>query len=335
MYHIFCSRMEVNMIKNIGFVYDTQKNYNISNPITFSDFCYEDEAEFIKSNLEQCGYNVLVFNGAIEFCNKINSKRKKIDLVFNKCEGFRSRNREGIFPDVLEFFKIPFIGTDAYGLSLSLNKFHTKLIAQHYGVNTPQFALLECSSDYKKALLLSFPIIIKPNAEGSSMGVTLINLQSELTKALVEELALNYGYPLLCEEYIAGNEVSVPIIKTGRRAQALGIVEFQQKNGKEFSIYSTQDKYYDGCKTILFDADSNIKREITNSSLLIYNAIGCRDFGRVDFRIRNGIPYFLEINPLPTLSESGSFELCAHSQNMSFADILDKIIKSALLRYEV
>ncbi len=73
---------------------------------------------------------------------------------------------------MLEYYNIPYVGTDAYGLLLSLNKFHTKLIAEHYKISTPKYDLIETSENVsKKVNSLTYPLVIKPNSEGSSIGV--------------------------------------------------------------------------------------------------------------------------------------------------------------------
>ncbi|MDY6400278.1 MAG: ATP-grasp domain-containing protein [Synergistales bacterium] len=322
------------MKKNIAFVYDSQSVYGIEDCLSYSDFCYDDEAEYFKKSLESLGgYDVTLFCGIKNFFDAYNSG-KKFDMVFNKCEGFGTRNREGLFPALLEFYNIPFVGTDAYGLSLSLNKFHTKLIAEYYEIPIPKFELISRLEDIEKTASLKYPLIVKPNSEGSSMGVVIVE-DSEKLKRVVNEISDKYGYPLICEEYIYGHEVSVPIIGTGNKARALSPIEFKQNDGNFFPIYSTEAKYYSGCQTLFFDGSEQAKKVMTDSALKIYRALGCRDFGRADYRVRGNEAFLLEINPLPTLSEHGSFELWANSNNSSFAEILEEIIKSAEERYGI
>ena len=319
------------MVKNVAFVYDNQSVYGIEDPLKYSDFCYDDEALYFKTSLEQMGYHVTLFRGVKSFFDAYHNGAS-FDMVFNKCEGFNSRNREGIFPALLEFFNIPFVGTDAYGLSLSLNKFHTKLIAQHYGIQTPKFKFIEKYEDINNAYSLKYPVVVKPNSEGSSMGVEIVESPEKLDEA-IHKISKEYGYPLLCEEYIYGNEVSVPIVGTGENAKALGAVEFRQNDGKFFPIYSTDAKYYSGCETLFFEGSSRARDAMMASALTAYQALGCRDFGRADYRVQGDDAFLLEINPLPTLCEHGSFELCAQSRNRSFANILEEIIQSAESRY--
>lgn len=321
------------MVKNVAFVYDSQSVYGIEDSLKYADFCYDDEALYFKTSLEKAGYHVALFCGVKSFFDAYNSGAK-FDIVFNKCEGFKSRNREGIFPALLEYYRIPFVGTDAYGLSLSLNKFHTKLIADYYKIPTPKYAMAERAEDIRHAWPYGFPAIVKPNSEGSSMGVEIVNSQAELEEAAAR-ISSEYGYPLLFEEYIYGHEVSVPIVGTGGQAKALGAVEFRQNDGEFFPIYSTDAKYRSGCATLFFEGSSQARKIMLESALAAYKALGCRDFGRADYRVRGDEAFLLEINPLPTLCEHGSFELCAESRGSSFAGVLMDIIKSAEARYGI
>ena len=126
----------------------------------------------------------------------------------------------------------------------------------------------------------------------------------------------------------------MPIIGTGENAKPLGPIEFKQNDGNFFPIYSTEAKYYSGCETLFFEGSEHAKKIMNDSAIKIYKALGCRDFGRADYRVRGDEAFLLEINPLPTLSEHGSFELWANSNNSSFAKILEEIIKSAEERYK-
>ena len=164
------------------------------------------------------------------------------------------------------------------------------------------------------------------------MGVVIVETPEKLRK-VIHDVSNKYGYPLICEEYIYGNEVSVPIIGTGEKAKALGAIEFKQNDGNFFPIYSTEAKYYSGCKTLFFEGSDRAKKVMIDSALKIYKTLGCRDFGRADYRVRGDEVYLLEINPLPTLCEHGSFELLVNSNNSSFPKILEEIIKSAGSRY--
>lgn len=318
----------------IVFLYDDQDDYNLSNKIEYADFCLKDEAEVIISSLRRLGHSVYVVKGKKAILNDLNII-KQADLVFNKSEGFQSRNREGLIPALLEFMEIPYTGTDAYGFSLSLNKYHTKLIAKDMEILTPNFIIINNEEQLESISKLKYPVIIKPNNEGSSMGCSVFHEYNNEIQDAVKKLLLKFHQPVIVEEYIAGIDISVPIIGTLNDAECLGIVEFSNDDGSYPLIASTEFKYIDHYKTKILRKSDKTMSYIKKLSLQIYNALGCRDYGRIDFRLKNDIPYFLEINPLPTLCTGGAFDVCAHESGLCMDDIINNIIRSAMKRYQV
>lgn len=317
------------MSMKIAFVYDDQDDYFVTDRIEYADFCLKEEANLITCALEKLGHTVKVIKGKSALRKKI-YKMAEMDLVFNKTEGFKSRNREGLVPETMEMFEIPFVGTDAYGFSLSLNKYHTKLIAKDKGILTPNCVLVENKFDYQNINNLKFPIIIKPNNEGSSMGCNVFyKLNNEVYEA-IKELLNKFKQPVIVEEYIDGIDISVPVIGTGDNARCMGIVEFRNNDGSYPEIASTEFKYIDDHKANILIRCDKVLNQINKSALSIYTALGCKDYGRVDFRLSNDKPFFLEINPLPTLCKNGAFDICASNLGMSMVDIIEKIINSAI-----
>ena len=313
----------------IAFVYDDQEDYFVTNRIEYADFCLKEEADLIISSLEKLGHTVKVIKGKNELKKHLN-EIFEMDLVFNKTEGFKSRNREGLVPAVMEMFDVPFVGTDAYGFSLSLNKYHTKLIARDKGILTPDFFIVEIEDDCKKVRNMDFPIIVKPNNEGSSMGCHVFRQLNHKVYETAKGLLDKYRQPVIVEKYIEGIDISVPIIGTGNKAECIGIVEFSNADGSYPEIASTKFKYIDDYKTKILFRDKAVLDKIKKSALGIYKALGCKDYGRVDFRLKDDEPFFLEINPLPTLCENGAFDICAKNLGVNMVDIIDKIIESAI-----
>ena len=314
----------------IAFIYDDQNDYCISNRLEYADFCLEDEASLIINSLKQLGHKVYVIKGIPNLKKNI-LELTKIDFVFNKTEGYKSRNREGLIPAICEVFGVPYSGTDSYGFSLSLNKYHTKLIANNIKIPTPNFCLIENECDYYKINNLRFPVIIKPNCEGSSMGCEVFYENNSNLLTSIGNLLKKYQQPVLVEEYISGIDISVPILGTGNAAQCLGIVEFSNSDGTYPEIASTKFKYIDHYITSILHREPHTEEIIRGYSLAIYKALGCKDYGRIDFRLNGNTPYFLEINPLPTLCENGAFDICAKTIGLNMVKIIERIIESALI----
>lgn len=314
----------------VAFIYDDQEDYSIADKIQYADFCLKDEADLIIDSLEKLGHDVKVIKGRKALKKSIYDIFE-MDLVFNKMEGFKSRNREGLLPAVMEMFDVPFVGTDAYGFSLSLNKYHTKLVAKDKMVLTPRFVLVENTSEFKNIRNMNFPIIVKPNNEGSSMGCQVFRELNQEVYETIEKLLEKFNQPVIVEEYIEGIDISVPIIGTGNQAECIGIVEFSNADGSYPEIASTKFKYIDDYQTKILYRKKDVLDKIERAALEIYRALGCKDYGRVDFRLSDHEPFFLEINPLPTLCANGAFAICASHLGLNMVDIIDRIMKSATL----
>ena len=198
------------------------------------------------------------------------------------------------------------------------------------GILTPPFIVIEKEEDCINISQLKFPIIIKPNNEGSSMGCEIFYELSDELWIAIKHLLVKFEQPVIAEEYINGIDISVPIIGTGSKAESIGIVEFSNADGSYPKIASTEFKYVNDYKTSILERDEQVLSTIKNAALRIYRALECRDFGRIDFRLQNDIPYFLEINPLPTLCKNGAFDICANHLGLNMDDVIYRIIESAL-----
>ena len=185
---------------------------------------------------------------------------------------------------------------------------------------------------------LPLPVIAKPVCEGSSKGVrskSLIRTAAEFGPTVLQ-LWKDYRQPVLVEEFIAGDEVTVGI--TGNDPpQPLGIMRVIPKQPTEHFIYSLEVKR-DWDNTVSYDAPAKLPPEVTQAvladALTVFAALGCRDVARADFRIRDGVPYFLEINPLPGLNpESGDLCYLAYRLGLTHPDLIELILDAALARY--
>src|SRR5713101_5809937 len=149
------------------------------------------------------------------------------DLVFNMAEGLHGQNREALVPAICEYLNVPYTGSDPLTLALSLHKGRTKEILSHRGVPTAPFACIESASDLT-GLALSFPLFVKPIAEGSGKGIFVNNLchDAEQLRARALFLLQHYAEPVLVEPYLPGPEYTVAILGNGPAASCLPIVGF-------------------------------------------------------------------------------------------------------------
>jgi D-alanine-D-alanine ligase len=321
----------------IGITYDTKEDYENVDYSKYCDFASLTSISFLKKQFEQAGFEVQLIGSYKKLSELIKIDKLNVDLIYNTAEGISSRNREGLIPALLEANKIPYIGSDSYALSLTLNKYHTKLLAQNNHIPTP-VAELFYRYDTKENIALKLqklhtPVIVKPNYEGSSMGLFYAETVDDAFNYIKQDLEI-YNQEILCEEYIDGMEITVPVIGNNEYAKALGCIEFYRSDGRPIFLFESDDKHYRDIRCREAVIPNEIATRLKEYSVLLHRFIGCKDINRVDFRLTsdNHI-YFLEMNPLPALDPDGSFVCAARLQGMDFPKILKQIVQYAKERY--
>lgn len=325
----------------IGLVYDLKEDYGIDvEDITYSDFCNLVEIQHIQQTLQNLGHRVIMIGSPKEFALGVQKGLfSSIELIMNFSEGFRSRNRESLVPALCELYQIPYAFSDCYAMALTLHKHQTLLFAESLGVEIPKgflfSPLIHTQEDISRLVVdhgLSFPLIIKPNREGTSMGLALAHNMKELI-AGIRNVVSTYCQEVRCDEFIPGNEIAVPIIGSGKNAQVLGIVEYQKLDGDPIECFTTNAKKKGNHKTIYQTFGEATDKIISESALLVHNSIPCYDISRMDMKLYKGMPYLLEVTPLPGMNPGSTFELCARQHGLSAEDLYARMIDSALERY--
>jgi D-alanine-D-alanine ligase len=271
------------------------------------------------------------------------------DLVFNFAEGTGvSRSREARVPAVCEMLGIPYTGSDPLALAVALDKDMTRRVVEAAGVTVPKgFTLAFPPGEYDgehaefPAMLaecgLPLPVIAKPVCEGSSKGIRnrcLIRTPGEFGPTVLG-LWHDYRQPVLVEEFIGGDEVTVGIVGNDP-PQALGVMRVVPLGNPEHFVYSLEVKR-DWQDKVAYECPARLPLDVTHATeaaaLTAFAALGCRDVARVDFRIRGGVPYFLEINPLPGLNpESGDLVFLAERIGVPHAELVRRIVDAAITR---
>lgn len=320
----------------IGIAYDVKEDYSIS-AVGFShcDFSMLFEIKLIKELLEERGHIVYLL-GNYQKVNKLfmNGAFPEVDIVMNTAEGILSRNREGWLPSLFEINNIPYSGSDAYALNLTLNKLHTKIIAEYLKIPTPAYCKIDCIDDVQMAIQsVKGPWILKPNYEGSSSGVVLANSERELEQAF-KKLSAEYQQTLLCETYIDGREFTVALLYDGENTKSLGTVEIVRKGEERVGIFSAEDKYSDTCTKIPAVLPKGIIKSMEEDAKKLHKFLDCHDYSRTDYRMdQNGQYYLLEITPLPNVDYESGFAKCCEYGKYNLGKILEEILYNALLRY--
>lgn len=292
----------------------------------------------IKDAFEAADVRVELLEANADFTEKL--KSTKVDIVFNIAEGTTGRGREAQVPAILNFLGIPFSGSDETTLCLALDKALTKRFLSTLNITTPAYQLIK-TPEFKLDTALHFPLIVKPDSEGSSKGISdlaIVDSEEQLYSLINRNFKL-YGQPMLAEEYIKGREFTVGILGNGNDMRVFEPLEIiYLKEDRESRIYSynvkrNYKKYIQySCPPLL---DAVTTQKMKDMAAKIYMALDCRDFSRIDFRLsEDGIIYFIEINPLPGLAPGYSdFPMLAEFCGMDYQTLVVNVLNSALKRY--
>ena len=244
-----------------------------------------------------------------------------IDLVFIALHG--DYGEDGRLQKYFNDYSITYTGSDYEASSIAMDKNQTKIIAQKNKIPVLEWIMLEKDTGYDLGKI-KFPLIIKPNTGGSTIGLyyieDLIDFNNKIQKVFMH-------YPsIMAEKYIKAREISVPIVD----GQVLPSIEIHPKG----FLYDYDSKYKsNGSKyTVPANIHHSISRKISDSALLIYKKIGCRHYARVDFLLDSKNNYYLlEINTLPGLTATSLLPKSAKSIGLSYRDLVIKIITLAML----
>ena len=296
--------------------------------------------EAIAKAVEARSHSVVRLGGGKDFL--INILQENVDLVFNIAEGLGNhRSREAQVPSVLEMLNLPYTGSDPLCLAICLDKPLTKSLVASAGVATPVWRVVNSIIQLRESDWRSFPMpaFIKPAHEGSSKGIRL-GSRAESPEQMVEiaeRLLEHYQQPVMVEEFIAGEEVTVGMVGNSP-PRVLGIMRIIPKRKTDYFVYSLEVKR-DWERLVDYECpaqlETDVMKRITDSSLAAFEVLGCRDLARVDFRVSpSGTPYFLEINPLPGLNpRSGDLPIMAGKMGCPHETLISAILDAALHRY--
>ncbi len=251
-------------------------------------------------------------------------RKAGIEVAFNALHG--KFGEDGAIQGLLEIMGVPCTGSGILASAMGMNKIISKTLFRAYGLPVGPFMVV--STGDRDALKtaekeIGFPLVVKPSAEGSSVGVTLVHSGPEFGPAAT--LAFEYDPEILVEKYIKGMEVQVGIL--GERA--LGAIEIVPKD----AFYSYKAKYAQGGSDHFFPArvPEEVYRRTLDAGLLAHRALGCRGYSRVDFIIDNdGVPYILEVNTLPGMTATSLLPEIAQGAGIPFPSLLEEIIRSAI-----
>ena len=323
----------------IGFAFDSPVLSESESDSASISLEYEDQAtiDWIKGCLGELG-DVVDLPWGGEMLQILLSHPP--DVIFNITEAGGSRNRESLLPAIAEALDIPFTGSGAVSLGISLDKYLTKVVALHRGIHTPRFVRIkpnEIDRDLRKITeVLQFPLMVKPTTGGSSVGIretAKVYTFGEL-RLEIEWGCEKFSDGVLVEEFVAGREFTAGILdRDGLITLPIAEIRVEGKNPQAF--YSIEKKRTHSKEVICpVKIETELADAMNRAALDIFRELDCVDLARVDFRVDDsGIPQFLEINPLPGLSPHYSiFPIQTERAGIPPEKLVHQLIHNALHR---
>lgn len=284
--------------------------------------------------LESAGFHVELADPDAELLPSLQQKRP--DVVFPALHG--ASGEDGALLGLLESFGIPTVGSTAAAALMAWSKPIARQIVAQAGVAIPKGIVLsrEAFRELSAPAVLevvaqhnSFPLVVKPGQGGSAQGVSIVEHADALARALVD--AFTYADTALCERFVTGTEVAVTVLDRGDGPVALPAVEIVPLNG----VYGYEARYNAG--ETRFFAPARISDEVTArlaaAAVTAHTALGLRDVSRIDFIVDpNGVPWFLEANAIPGMTETSLLPLALDAAGISAADGYGDLVRQAMAR---
>lgn len=320
----------------IGLTYDLRDDY------LKAGFGLEETAEFDKPDtIEAIEAVILGMGFKADRIGNIRALAERLtagdrwDLVFNIAEGLYGFGREAQVPALLDAYAIPYTFSDVLGHAVTLHKGITKRIVRDLGIPTPDFAVITDEQQID-AVNLPYPLFVKPVAEGTGKGISALSKIDchDTLRSVCRDLLKKFRQPVLVETYLPGREMTVGIVGTGDRAVSVGIMEVLLQENAEAGVYSYDNKENsEECVRYRLPDDPEAKLA-EQTALAAWRGLGCRDAGRVDVRSdANGIPNFMEVNPLAGLHpEHSDLPILCGMGGISYTELIRRIMDSALTR---
>ena len=270
--------------------------------------------EAIKEALVENGYEVLSIIIDDKLAGLV-EKLLSVDLVFLGLHGNIGEN--GIIQGFLDTLGIIYTGSGPLGSALCMDKNISKIIAQKNNILTPKWQLLNNKRIDENEF--NYPIVVKPNGQGSTVGLSIVNSDEEFEPAL--DFAFKYDSSVLVEEYIEGRELTVMVLD-GKAYPVCEIIPSHQ-------FYDYECKYTAGMSEYICPAeiDSTLTAKIKKVSENLFDLLQCDNYSRADFRMDNQNNFwFLEMNTLPGMTETSLVPMSALAGGISFNDLINKIV---------
>ncbi len=269
--------------------------------------------------LKERGYDAVALDVGPDICRRLSDEG--VEVAFIALHGGHGEN--GAIQGVLEILGIPYTGSGILASALAMDKELAKKVFSYHAIPVPPSHVLADLTAAATAIGFDLPWVVKPAAEGSSIGVSIVKSESELARAVSE--ARKYGPRVLIERYIEGKEVQIGILG----GRAIGGVEVRPT----VEFYSYAAKYTPGLTEYVLppDIDGAAYERAAAVACAAHAALGCRGATRVDLRITpEGNPYVLEVNTIPGMTETSLLPKIALRAGLPFPELVEEIVREAL-----
>jgi D-alanine-D-alanine ligase len=342
---------------NIGLVYLLVKENMLANgPVDrVAELDTVEGITALQRGFEASGHRVVLVEATGDIYAALRSLKNQVDIVFSVSEGLSGESRESLVPLLCESLDIPYIGSGPLTLALCLDKARTKEILTHHRLPTPRFQVIRAPNDRINSKL-RYPLILKLNEDGSSKGLAYDSVVSDeiALRRKATYLFDTYAEKILVEEYIEGREFTVPVlgnlppialpvielifdrVPPGQPRINLfvpegSVIEMLTHLHREVSINSMNHSTI--CPARI---DVKLEKKIKRLAIQAYQALGCRDWCRMEFRLdANNNLFILELNPIAGIDPSFHFPLSARIYGLDYPALLDRIVGYAIERYQL
>ncbi|TCP31669.1 D-alanine--D-alanine ligase [Scopulibacillus darangshiensis] len=249
----------------------------------------------------------------------------KADLAFIGLHG--KYGEDGSIQGLLDILNIPYVGSGVMASALAMDKSRAKILFDAAGIPTAK-GTVACSGHSLTASPYGYPVVVKPNREGSTIGLTIAEDDTTFQKGL--EAALEFDDHVLIESFVSGRELTVSVIDHGNDVEALPVIEIVPKN----KYYDYEAKYEPGMSEHIVPArlDDDITKKLKEWSVKAHKELGCKIYSRVDFILPNdgSDPIILEVNTLPGMTPTSLYPDAARAVGLSYDDMVDRLVKLTL-----
>lgn len=286
--------------------------------------------------LRELGHEVLEMDVGEDVVERVAGLRGTADVAFIALHG--RLGEDGTVQGLLELLGIPYTGSGVMASAVAIDKRMTKQLLRANAVPVPNDVVVTAGEVASRglprvaegiALDLGLPLMVKPNCEGSSLGVSRVHNQEELERGIAA--ALDYDEVLMVEDYIEGREMTVGLV--GGEPAVLPVLEVVASKG----VYDYECKYTKGKTEYIVPAPiaEDAARELRRLALKAHQVLGCEGFSRIDFMLdRKDRPYCLEVNTIPGMTELSLIPKAGAAAGYSFQELVDKILGTARLKIE-